>query len=198
MTDDTFKKGLAVFTTTFTNIKPSDETHKTWFMLLRDLTNEEYLYAVMKICREVTSFYPTDNFAALIREQLTANIDNEALLAWIAVKKATVVHGAYTSVMFSDTVIHSVVKIMATNWEEFCQLTPDTWMQKDFKRNYKAMTQRDDHPKYLAGIFGSKSPRFIETHTRKRKALEGQKSIAERKVAKLAQSVVDKIKQGGK
>ncbi len=194
MNDNTFKKGLAVFFATFRNVKPDAESQKIWFTLLEDISDAEFLYVVTKICKEVRSFYPTDNFAALVREQLTANIDNEALMAWIAVKKAMGVHGSYKSVRFSDPIIHSVVKIMSYSWEEFCQKPLDTWMQKDFVNYYKAMLQRDKHPEYLVGIFGSKSPVFIETHTGKQKALPGHVSREEEQIKQLAKNVAERMK----
>ncbi len=179
MTNNAFKEGLAIFTATFSAVKTDAKTLEVWFMLLKDLTDEQFLYAVTKICRDQTKFFPSDNFAALIREQIAVNIDTEALIAWEAVKKAMAHQGAYCSVKFSDPAIHSVVNIMASGWAEFCHIPLDKWMQKEFEKNYKILSSRSEHPEYLkgiheienkangfAGVMGNyKSPKLIETGT---------------------------------
>ncbi len=200
MTNTAFKEGMVIFTTTFSAVKSDTKTQKVWFMLLRDLTDEQFKYAVTKICREVKTFFPTDNFAAMVREQLAVNMDNEALIAWEAAKKATALQGAYTSVKFSDPVIHSVVKILSSGWSDFCHIPQNNWLQRDFIENYKAIANRKEHPEYLKGIhdtinnISEPKPTFIETGTGRHKAIEGHVSTGGNKVTQLAQSLTEKMK----
>lgn len=212
MTNKAFKEGLAIFTATFSAVKSDTKTHKVWFMLLKDLTDNQFLYAVTKICRERTSFFPSDNFAGLIREQLKVDVGTEALMAWDAVKKAMANKGPYCSVKFSDPVIHSVVKIMASGWAEFCEIPCDKWMQKEFERNYVAMANRKDHPEYLKGIHEIentankfldfvKPPSLIETDTGKQRQIGGHSPQENREVLsgdnnvmRLAEGLNDKLK----
>ncbi len=204
MTKRTFNKGMIVFYTTFSNIKSNEKTRKVWFMLLQDISDEAFLFAVTKICREIKSFYPTDNFAAMIRDQITVNMDDEALLAWQATKNSMALKGAYCSVKFSDPIIHSVVLLMASDWETFCHLPMDKWIQKDFVDNYKILAKRNKHPEYLKGIHEIentangyieyvKPPQLIETGTAKYKVFDKKVNAEERKVLKLAQSLTDKM-----
>jgi len=201
MTNKAFKEGLAIFSATFSAVKLDTKTHKVWFMLLKDLTDEQFVYAVTKICREQTKFYPSDNFAALVREQLVVDTDNDAVLAWAAVKRAMSVKGSYCSVQFSDPVIHSVVRLMATGWAEFCHMPMDKWMQKEFVNNYKILATRDKHPEYLKGIIEIENttngymdhigkPVLIETGTGKHKVLEGH---GERNIKKLAETAAKQL-----
>ena len=135
MTKKCFIKGVAIFLSVFQNIKVKDKTQELWYELLKDLTDEQFIYAIKKICLEVQEYYPSTNFIALVREQITVNIDDTALMAWDAVKKTMANKGAYCSVKFSDPVIHIVIKLMASGWAEFCHIPLDKWMQKDFVNN---------------------------------------------------------------
>ncbi len=151
MTKKCFIKGIASFITVFREVKVPKTTQDVWFNLLKDLSDDEFEYAVMKICREVKEFYPTTNFVALIRDQVTVKIQDMAIFAWDAVVKAMAQRGAYSSVMFDDPVIHSVVGIMG-GWSEFCHIPLDQWMRKNFVENYIALAKKPYHPKYLMGI----------------------------------------------
>lgn len=208
MTKKCFIKGVAIFLAAFQNIKVKDATQELWFELLKDLTDEQFLYSINKICIEVKEYYPSTNFIALVREQLKVNMDNEALLAWEAVKRAMAHQGAYCSVKFSDPAIHSVVNIMAGGWVEFCHMPLDKWMQKEFEKNYKILSARSEHPKYLKGIHeientangfaefmgNYKSPILIGTGTGKHKVLEGHIRPGERNVMSLAETVVKQLR----
>ena len=152
MTLECFAKGIAIFLATFANVRVPEETQKMWRRLLIDLSDSEYLFAIEKICREIKSFYPTDNLVALIREQITVKVEEKSLFAWEAVLKAMKKYGAYNSVKFNDPIIHSVIPIMAGSWADFCHIPLDKWMQKEFINNYKIMGKRNEHPEYLKGI----------------------------------------------
>ena len=178
MTLESFTEGMAIFLATFGNVKATQETQKIWRRLLIDVSDNDFIYAVEKICREVRSFYPTDNFVALIREQLTVNIDERALFAWEAVLKAMWHIGSYRSVEFDDPAIHSTILIMAGGWPEFCQIRCDKWMQKEFINNYKVMVKKTSHPEYLPGIVDTENrangyldhvgtPKLIDTGIKK-------------------------------
>lgn len=152
MKKENFLKGVALFLATFSNIKADKNTQNTWFIFLKDLPDEHFEYAIMKICREVREFYPTTNFVALVRDQLKIDITTKAMFAWESVIKTMGKSGTYSSVQFSDPVIHSVVEYMG-GWQEFCQIPVDQWMRKNFIEAYAVMAQKNKHPKYLKGIF---------------------------------------------
>ncbi len=203
MTNKTFSKGLALFFTTFSGIKADDtKTQKIWFMLLNDLTDDQFLFAVTKICRGVKKFYPSDNFAALVREQIAVNIDDEALIAWDAAKKAMAKHGYNRSVKFSDPVIHSVVKIMSSGWSTFCQIPLDKWMQKEFIYNYKIMAKRSEHEEYLPSVMEIENrangylnfidpPSLIETGTGIQRKLGSNKKPDSKRVGRMVHSLAE-------
>ena len=201
MTKKCFIKGVAIFLATFQNIKSKDATQELWFELLQDLTDEQFLYSIKKICLEVKEYYPSTNFIALVREQLAVNTDNEALLAWEAVKKTMHHKGCDCSVEFSDPVIHSVVLLMAVGWAEFGKIPLDKWMQKEFIQNYKVLSRRDAHPEYLRGaheiqntahgyLEHVKKPLMIETGTGSpRRQLGGDNNVM-----RLAEKIDSKLK----
>jgi len=185
MTKKCFIKGVALFLATFANVKIKDETQELWYELLKDLSDEQFLYAVKKICLEVREFYPTTNFIALIRDQFKIDMEEEALFAWETVTKTMTEVGSYRSVKFDNPIIHSVIQIMAISWEEFCQIPLDKWLQKEFINNYKIMASKDSHPEYLKGVFEIenfknkffehiKPPKLIKTH-KVRKMIQNSK-----------------------
>ncbi len=154
MKKETFVKGMAIFLATFLNIKTTEKTQDVWFEFLKNLTDKEFEFAIGNICNNVTEFYPTTNFVALVKEQLKTNIENKSMLAWEKAKFAIVKHGYYDSVKFDDKVIHSAIELMG-GWLELYGLyfneSKLEWVRKDFCRCYEAMSEKKVHPEYLVG-----------------------------------------------
>lgn len=151
MTRECFAKGVFSFITVFRDIKATKENQDVWYSLLKDLTDEQFEIAIMRICREVKEFYPTTNFVALVRDMVIEKTEDRALFAWESVSKAMAVHGAYVSVKFDDPVIHSVIDLMG-GWACTCHLPQDVWMRKNFIDLYQTMAKKREHPEYLKGI----------------------------------------------
>jgi len=86
-------------------------------------------------------------------EVLQGKKANRATGAWIDVLDSVKRIGNYSSVKFSDPVIHSVVTAMG-GWPELCMMTNDEvkWKQKEFERLYEVIGAREGkHPDYLPG-----------------------------------------------
>ena len=77
---------------------------------------------------------------------------DQASLAWAEVDKAVRTIGNYSSVQFSDPVIHSVIQAMG-GWHELCQCSNDEWKWKrvEFEKLYPTMKKKGDHDSYLLG-----------------------------------------------
>lgn len=155
MTEQGFSKGIAVFFAAFSNIKIDKNTLNIWKQLLDDITDNDFYFAILQICREVKEFYPTTNLIALVREQITEKIEDRAMIVWGIVVKIMAQRGAYLSVKFDDPIIHSVIEMMG-GWPEFCHIPIDQWMRKEFINAYISLSKNSNHsnhPKYLKGIF---------------------------------------------
>jgi hypothetical protein len=68
MTKETYVKGMLLFVATFQKMKIDDNTQDAWYMLLEDLSDEQYLMAIKRVCQGQAEFYPGTNIVALIRE----------------------------------------------------------------------------------------------------------------------------------
>lgn len=150
MTQKNFDKCMAIFFATFRGIKITDENLEIWKELLKDLSDQDFEVAVIKICREVKDFYPTTNFVALVRDQLKENQQDVITLAWEQVLKSF--KHAGESVKFADPVIHSCLEMMGGwqkifNWEE----KEMKWIRKEFFDLYPTMMKKGDHLEYLPG-----------------------------------------------
>ena len=62
--------------------------------------------------------------------------------------------GNYTSVKFTDPVIHSVIEMLG-GWPKFCTATEEewVWLKKDFLKFYPTMAKKQSHSDYLPGQF---------------------------------------------
>jgi hypothetical protein len=89
-------------------------------------------------------------------EILDSQTENKSAFAWMQVTEAVRRIGPYESVMFSDPVIHSVIRAMG-GWSYFqdCPLSEWKWRQKEFERFYQVMCSNgfDNHPTHMPGIF---------------------------------------------
>lgn len=71
---------------------------------------------------------------------------------WVLVDKTVKSDGVYTSVKFSDPVIHSVINAMG-GWVALglCSMDEWKWKQKEFERLYAIMSRQSEHPDHLPG-----------------------------------------------
>jgi hypothetical protein len=92
---------------------------------------------------------PTD-----IIEIIEGDVQSKSLLAWTEVTKAIREIGHYNSVIFSDALIHAVIRDMG-GWIALCQHTEKElpFLQRDFERRYQIYCRRRPEvlPKQLSG-----------------------------------------------
>lgn len=151
MTRQCFAKGIMTFLTLFDNVKMSKAKQTICYDMLKDLSDKQFEYAILKICADTKDYYPNTNFVALVRDQLTVDMGDRAIAVWTEVVKAMEQKGAYRSVKFDDPVIHSVIEVMG-GWAELCGTPIDKWLRKEFIDNYTGLQTRNDHPDYCMGI----------------------------------------------
>lgn len=152
MNKDTFTKGISMLLSSFRNLNIKEDTLDLWFQLLDDMSDNDFMVAIKKICTETREIYPTTNIVALIREQFKVDNESMALLAWQSVLGAIESFGSYETVSFQDRAIHSAIDLIG-GWIELCSMTTEEeqWKKKDFIQAYKAVINRKDHPEKLAG-----------------------------------------------
>lgn len=150
MTEDVFIKGMAILREAFSNRVINA---KVFFQALEDLTDEDFLNAVLKIVRGTTKMYPDDNLIAMIREKVYGPVKDRACIAWTEARHAIISVGAYRSVSFKDKVINGVIQGMG-GWEKFClmQIDEEPFRQKDFISLYSAISEaKRNCPERLIG-----------------------------------------------
>jgi hypothetical protein len=82
MNKDIFKKGISLITSVFNNIHIEA---KIYYELLKDLTDEQFEFAIHSIINNVTELYPNSNLVALIRKQVNELNSVSATSAWAIV-----------------------------------------------------------------------------------------------------------------
>jgi len=87
-----------------------------------------------------------------LMEALEGSKREQAVEAWLEVDQAIQRIGTYTTVKFSDPIIHSCVEAMG-GWEELGKITNDEWKwkRKEFETLYPIMARRRVHPEMLLG-----------------------------------------------
>jgi hypothetical protein len=127
----------------------SESMLELYWEILKDFSEQEIM-KVFNLAGRHCKFFPKP---AELLEILEGDKQDQAVLAWEKVYKATSSIGAYESVQFDDPVIHSCIKLMG-GWVELCRVKTDEmkWKQKEFEKLYSVFSQRSSHPKYLVGI----------------------------------------------
>ncbi len=147
-----FAEVMAVLTEVFGDGKqPSKLKIDIYFKALEAHSIASVCAAVNQLVRE--RVYPTFPKPAEIIKLITGDTQDMALLAWTKVAKAIARIGTYSSVRFSDPVIHSTIEAMG-GWVHFGTFTESemVWKQKDFERHYGVMKSLKSHPLHLPGI----------------------------------------------
>jgi len=95
-------------------------------------------------------FFPKP--AELIEFMGNVSGGDQAALAWTEVDKAVRTVGNYSSVKFSDPVIHSVIQAMG-GWHDLCQCSNEEfkWKRIEFEKLYPTMVKKGEHEQYLLG-----------------------------------------------
>ena len=131
------------------NKKISPVLMKTYWGCLKDYSFAEVQQALGELLKNPDvkkhPYFPAPNdVVALIQ----GDVGDKSLMAWTEVKRAISEIGHYDSVIFSDELIHAVIRDMG-GWIHLCQCTEKelTFAQRDFERRYQMYCRKQ--PKIL-------------------------------------------------
>lgn len=121
----------------------TEATLLAYWMALSDLSLKSVETAVQKALREC-KFMPTAAELRALTGELS--IAQRASIAFEAVAKATLTHGGYKSVNFTDPLCNAVVRNLG-GWQRLCEVEDveefEKWIRKDFERVYTLLAQQD-------------------------------------------------------
>ncbi len=158
MTSETLAKGFALICMTFPNLGMTEDALNVWARLLEGLGDNEFMEAVVHLCRNEKQIYPGTNIVALIRERVGGDIQARSLEALHFLEQAMHRIGAYKTPNFSDAAITMAVSRLG-GWEHLCHMEADEWkfVKKDFERTY-----RDT----MKNVIPNEVPKLMGTHER--------------------------------
>lgn len=143
-----FFAGLAVIAETV-NRKLSKVLMKAYWACLEPYPFAEVQQALNDVLKNPDvkkhSYFPAPSDIIAIIE---GDVASKSLLAWTEVSKAIREIGHYDSVVFSDELIHAVIRDMG-GWVVLCQHTEKElpFVQRDFERRYQVYCRK--RPKVL-------------------------------------------------
>jgi hypothetical protein len=138
MTKETLAKGFALICMTFPNLGMTEDALNVWARLLDDLGDNDFMGAVVHLCRNEKQLYPGTNIVALIRDRVGGDVQARSLEALHVLEQTMHRVGAYKTPEFSDTAITMAVSRLG-GWEHLCHMEADEWkfVKKDFERIYR-------------------------------------------------------------
>lgn len=143
-----FLASVAVIAETV-NKKISPALIKTYWACLKDYDFSEVEHALSELLKNPDvkkhPYFPSPRDVIAI---IHGDINEKSLLAWTEVKKAISEIGQYDSVIFSDKLIHAVIRDLG-GWICLCQHTEKalTFAQREFERLYRLYWRK--RPKVL-------------------------------------------------
>lgn len=155
MTKNTFKKGLALLAASF----PEKEIQADIiYACLQDLTDEQYIKAIVDILRTEKQINRATNLTAIIREKALTKDTKLPGEAWLEVHKQILSVGSYNKPNFKDPLIKKVVEIMG--WRNLCLSENQVADRAHFLKIYETLVSRDEQNtlkgKELISIEGQK------------------------------------------
>lgn len=113
---------------------------EVYFRALSDFNIEQIEKAAWEIIE--TRKYSSFPQVAEIREAIVGNLEDKAILALHELEQAVAKHGFYSTVIFSDKVIHLCVEALG-GWETVCNMPQEEWKwsRKEFLKLYQAFTR---------------------------------------------------------
>lgn len=149
--------------------KPISETKiELYFRHFNDVTIQAFTQACNEIMtkKRISTFPLPGEFRDCLEGE-------KSLEAWLMARNAASNHGHAFSIKFPDPVVHSVIQAMG-GWVKFVMIPSDdqlTWVQKEFERLYKLMSQKGEHPDFVQGAYDVEN-HFIDYSIGKRIAYE--------------------------
>lgn len=147
----------------------SPQKIEIYFRALQDLDIREIEDACWYIINtRTTSTFPK---IAEIRQAVSGQLEDQALMACLAVERAMQEVGAYQSVVFDDPVIHLVIDAFPGGWPGICSMPFEEWKfkRKEFIELYKTFKRggggnRRPPPKLCGIIEQTNFQRGLEEH----------------------------------
>jgi len=123
------------------NFEPKEVSLKVWRMELEDLTDRDFIQAVLHVCRTQEKL-PGPNLAAVIRNYVEIGQEKITEEAWGEVMKAVSGVGRYGKPQFSSEAIAETVDVLG--WESLCNVRSQelNTMRAHFYRSYEAIRKR--------------------------------------------------------
>ncbi len=139
------------------NAEMTKEKAQMYWDIFKKYTKEQ-IERALNLAVNTCKFFPVP---AVIIELIEGSPSSKSMMAWEQVYDAIFKHGRYSSVVFSDKVIHKAIDCLG-GWQKLCSSSEVDmkWIQKDFERLYQAYQNQplQNYPAVLAG--------FHEEHNR--------------------------------
>jgi len=134
-----YLQGLQMIVGNF-NYPLSDLKIKLFEAELTDIEDEDYVAAILHLCRTRDKIWPDENLVSIIRNQIERNLGDSAEEAWGKVLKE--MNGGWAQPTFVDPKINAAVEVLG--WKTICGT-----MEKDmntlrahFFRTYESIKKR--------------------------------------------------------
>jgi len=161
---ENFTKGMTILREAFP-AKLSSINLKIYFNELQDIEDSLFERGILKIIRSHIELYPDTNLLALIRQYCEGKLEDQALLAWEAVRNAIISVGAYKSVTFKDPLINGAISALG-GWIELNNMLveDEPFKRKEFLKLYETYKRAErECPKRLIGIHEKENKGLEET-----------------------------------
>lgn len=139
MTKDAFQKGIAVLIATF----PEKEIiAEITYQCLKDLSDEQFLRAIVLILKTEKQINKATNIIALIREKALVRDQKLPGEAWLEVRKKIMGVGSYGTPTFKESLIQKAVEIMG--WRNLCLSENQMADRAHFLKIYDTLINREE------------------------------------------------------
>ena len=140
MKRDTLRNGILMLIDCIPTLNINLETAaETWFLLLKDLADEEFQEAILEICKEGNIPYGT-SIPAFIREKAGAGAQDDALDAWELASKA--LKGDVAVKDLPEPIKRALVSVCPDI--RMVQSSELKWIRNDFLKTYPSMKRREN------------------------------------------------------
>ena len=146
MKAETFDKGMAVVLATFPNMKADEHTLVVWRSLLADLTDADFMQAVIEVCRSC-EMYPGSNLVAMIRERALPDPAPTSDQAYKEVIETVHAVGRFGLIRFSHRRIGATVDTIG--WATLCNSFDTARVREQFIKAYEVMSKRENEDRIV-------------------------------------------------
>jgi len=158
-----FDKGIVRLAVSFPDKRFDGEV---MWEFLNDLTDEQFIQAISKLCSSLKEIYPGTNVTALIREYALPSSRTLAGEAWGEVMREIMSTGSYGYPSFSDPLIHKAVDCIG--WREICMSEKLAIERAHFLKIYEQLSERENKEKTEKQLTNKDIKELIDSITQKR------------------------------